>query len=132
MVSALSNNHDHHAYYLVFLCWESYPPNKEISSGMVLKSCCFSWMLKFYMVVLRELLFNDKDFLTFKISVISSRTSLFMKENKYFSQLNFWLPLGYVFALGLFFTEDTSQTRLLHRDMTDEWKGNHQENLLIY
>ena len=51
-----------------------------------------------------------------------------MKENKYFSQLNFWLPLGYVFALGLFFTEDTNQTKVLHRDMTDEWKG---KNLII-
>ena len=51
------------------------------------------------------------------------RTGLFMKENKYFSQLNFWFPLGYMLALGLFFTEDTSHTRLLHRDMTDEWKG---------
>ena len=51
------------------------------------------------------------------------RTSLFMKEKINFSMLNFWLPLGYVFALGLFFTEDTSQTRLLHRDMTDEWKS---------
>lgn len=51
------------------------------------------------------------------------RSSLFMKENKYFSQLNFWLPIGYVFALGLFFTEDTAHTRLLHRDMANEWKG---------
>ncbi|XP_071552262.1 N-acetylneuraminate (7)9-O-acetyltransferase [Panulirus ornatus] len=63
---------------------------------------------------------------------LCDRTSLFMKENKYFSQLNFWLPLGYVFALGLFFTEDTSQTRLLHRDMTDEWKGWMQLVILIY
>ncbi|XP_045612302.2 N-acetylneuraminate (7)9-O-acetyltransferase [Procambarus clarkii] len=63
---------------------------------------------------------------------LCDRTSLFMKENKYFSQLNFLLPLGYVFALGLFFTEDTSQTRLLHRDMTDEWKGWMQLVILIY
>ncbi|KAK8724760.1 hypothetical protein OTU49_010911, partial [Cherax quadricarinatus] len=63
---------------------------------------------------------------------LCDRTSLFMKENKYFSQLNFWLPLGYVFALGLFFTEDTSQTRLLHRDMTDEWRGWMQLVILIY
>lgn len=46
-----------------------------------------------------------------------------MKENKYFSQLNFWLPLGYILALGLFFTEDTPHTRLLHPHMTQEWKG---------
>ncbi|KAK8395993.1 hypothetical protein O3P69_005223 [Scylla paramamosain] len=63
---------------------------------------------------------------------LCDRTSLFMKENKYFSHLNFWLPLGYVFALGLFFTEDTSHTRLLHRDMTDEWKGWMQLVILIY
>ncbi|RXG68567.1 CAS1 domain-containing protein 1 [Armadillidium vulgare] len=63
---------------------------------------------------------------------LCDRTNLFMKENKYFSQLNFWLPIGYVFALGLFFTEDTSYTRLLHRDMTNEWKGWMQLVILIY
>jgi hypothetical protein len=46
-----------------------------------------------------------------------------MKENKYFSQVSFWLPFGYVFALGLFFTEDSRFTKVLHRDQTDEWKG---------
>jgi len=46
-----------------------------------------------------------------------------MKENKYFSQVSFWLPVGYVFALGLFFTEDSRYTKVLHRDQTDEWKG---------
>lgn len=51
------------------------------------------------------------------------RTNFFMKENKYFSQVSFWLPFGYVFALGLFFTEDSRFTKVLHRDQTDEWKG---------
>jgi hypothetical protein len=46
-----------------------------------------------------------------------------MKENKYFSEVSFWLPFGYVFALGLFFTEDSRFTKVLHRDQTDEWKG---------
>ncbi|CAL4067516.1 unnamed protein product, partial [Meganyctiphanes norvegica] len=63
---------------------------------------------------------------------LHGRTNFFMRENKYFSQLNFWLPLGYVFALGLFFTEDTRHTRLLHRDMTDEWKGWMQLVILVY
>ena len=54
---------------------------------------------------------------------IFSRTNFFMKENKYFSQVSFWLPVGYVFALGLFFTEDSRYTKVLHRDQTDEWKG---------
>lgn len=30
-----------------------------------------------------------------------------MKENKYFTYTNFFLPLGYLFALGLFFTEES-------------------------
>jgi hypothetical protein len=57
-----------------------------------------------------------------------------MKENKYFSQVSFWLPFGYVFALGLFFTEDSRFTKVLHRDQTDEWKGEgtcYDESLLI-
>jgi hypothetical protein len=37
--------------------------------------------------------------------------------------VSFWLPFGYVFALGLFFTEDSRFTKVLHRDQTDEWKG---------
>ncbi|KAA0193401.1 hypothetical protein HAZT_HAZT003199 [Hyalella azteca] len=63
---------------------------------------------------------------------LCDRTGLFMKENKYFSQLNFWFPIGYMLALGLFFTEDTSHTRILHRDMTDEWKGWMQLVILVY
>ena len=46
-----------------------------------------------------------------------------MKENKYYTHLNFWLPIGYVFAVGLFFHEESRSTRVLHRDQTDEWKG---------
>ncbi|OQR73458.1 CAS1 domain-containing protein 1-like [Tropilaelaps mercedesae] len=38
--------------------------------------------------------------------MICDRTDFFLKENKYFTQLNFFLPICYVFALGLFFTED--------------------------
>lgn len=55
--------------------------------------------------------------------LIYFRTNFFMKENKYFSEVSFWLPFGYVFALGLFFTEDSRFTKVLHRDQTDEWKG---------
>ena len=35
----------------------------------------------------------------------------------------FWLPVLYVFIVGLFFSEEAKGTRLLHRDQTDEWKG---------
>ena len=48
---------------------------------------------------------------------------MFMKENKYYSDLNFWLPVGYVFVLGLFFNEESRSTKVIHRDQTDEWKG---------
>lgn len=51
------------------------------------------------------------------------RTNFFMKENKYYSDASFWLPVGYVFVLGLFFTEESRYTKVLHRDQTDEWKG---------
>lgn len=46
-----------------------------------------------------------------------------MKENKYYSDASFWLPVGYVFVLGLFFTDESRYTKVLHRDQTDEWKG---------
>lgn len=51
------------------------------------------------------------------------RTNFFMKENKYYSSISFFLPLGYVFILGLFFTEDSRYTKVMNRDQTDEWKG---------
>lgn len=63
---------------------------------------------------------------------ICDRTNFFMKENKYYSEFSFWLPIGYMFTLGLFFTEDTRFTKVLHRDQTDEWKGWMQLVILIY
>ncbi|XP_065312385.1 N-acetylneuraminate (7)9-O-acetyltransferase isoform X6 [Dermacentor albipictus] len=63
---------------------------------------------------------------------VCDRTNFFMRENKYYTHLNFFLPVAYVFALGLFFTEETQQTQVLHRDQTDEWKGWMQLVLLVY
>lgn len=63
---------------------------------------------------------------------LCDRTIFFMKENKYYTHLNFFLPIAYVFAIGLFFTEESSQTRVLHRDQTDEWKGWMQLVILTY
>ncbi|XP_050545814.1 N-acetylneuraminate 9-O-acetyltransferase isoform X2 [Daktulosphaira vitifoliae] len=63
---------------------------------------------------------------------LCDRTNFFMKENKYYSDASFWLPVGYVFVLGLFFTEESRYTKLLHRDQTDEWKGWMQLVILIY
>lgn len=53
-------------------------------------------------------------------------------ENKYYTRPNFFLPIAYVFALGLFFTEESKHTHLLHRDQTDEWKGWMQLVILTY
>ncbi|KAI5719870.1 hypothetical protein M8J76_016173 [Diaphorina citri] len=58
-------------------------------------------------------------------------TNFFMKENKYYSQVSFWLPIGYVFVLGVFFTEDSRYIKILNRDQTDEWKGCMQLILVI-
>lgn len=63
---------------------------------------------------------------------LCDRTNFFMKENKYYSEFSFWLPIGYVSALGLFFTEDSKYTKVLHRDQIDEWKGWMQLVILVY
>ncbi|XP_063363249.1 N-acetylneuraminate 9-O-acetyltransferase [Cydia amplana] len=63
---------------------------------------------------------------------LCDRTNFFMKENKYYSEWSFWLPVGYVFALGLFFTDDSISTRVLHREQTNEWKGWMQLVILVY
>ncbi|XP_037938251.1 N-acetylneuraminate 9-O-acetyltransferase [Teleopsis dalmanni] len=54
---------------------------------------------------------------------LCDRTNFFMKENKYYSEFSFWIPVGYVFALGIFFMEDSRFTKVLNRDQTDELKG---------
>ncbi|XP_067685782.1 N-acetylneuraminate 9-O-acetyltransferase-like isoform X1 [Haliotis asinina] len=63
---------------------------------------------------------------------LCDRTNFFMKENKYYTHVNFFLPFAYVMILGFFFTEKTDKTAVLHRDQTDEWKGWMQLAFLIY
>lgn len=63
---------------------------------------------------------------------VCDRTNYFMKENKYYSEFSFWLPIGYVTVLGLFFTEDSKFTKVLHRDQLNEWKGWMQLVILVY
>ncbi|XP_055390090.1 N-acetylneuraminate 9-O-acetyltransferase [Condylostylus longicornis] len=63
---------------------------------------------------------------------LCDRTNFFMKENKYYSEFSFWIPVGYVFALGLFFTEDSRFTKVLNRDQTDELRGWMLLVILIY
>ncbi|EDW06193.1 N-acetylneuraminate 9-O-acetyltransferase [Drosophila mojavensis] len=54
---------------------------------------------------------------------LCDRTNFFMKENKYYSEFSFWIPVAYVFALGLFFTEESGFTKVLNRHQTDELRG---------
>lgn len=63
---------------------------------------------------------------------LCDRTNFFMKENKYFTKPNFFLPIAYVFALGLFFTDESVHRTVLHRDQTNELKGWMQLVILAY
>lgn len=63
---------------------------------------------------------------------VCDRTNFFMKENKYYSEFSFWIPVGYMCVLGLFFTDDSRYTKVLHQDQTDESKGWMQLVILIY
>lgn len=63
---------------------------------------------------------------------VCDRTNFFMKENKYYSEFSFWLPIAYVFVLGLFFTEDSKFTKVMHRDQINELKGWMQLVILVY
>ena len=53
-------------------------------------------------------------FLINKTILLFFRTNFFMKENKYFTRINFFLPFAYVMILGLFFTESTSKVNTPH------------------
>lgn len=63
---------------------------------------------------------------------LCDRTNFFMKENKYYSEFSFWIPVCWLSAVGLFFTEDSKFTRVMHRDQTDEMKGFMILMVLIY
>lgn len=63
---------------------------------------------------------------------LCDRTNFFMKENKYYSEFSFWIPVCWMSAVGLFFTEDSKFTRVMHRDQTDEMKGFMIIVVLIY
>ncbi|XP_066147972.1 N-acetylneuraminate 9-O-acetyltransferase [Euwallacea fornicatus] len=73
-----------------------------------------------------------KMFIIMSYFFVCDRTNFFMKENKYYSEFSFWLPIGYVMVLGLFFTEDSKLTKILHRDQLNECKGWMQLVILVY
>ncbi|KAM8966254.1 N-acetylneuraminate (7)9-O-acetyltransferase [Pelodytes ibericus] len=60
------------------------------------------------------------------------RANLFMKENKFYTHSSFFIPIIYILVLGLFYNENTKETKLLNREQTDEWKGWMQLVILIY
>ncbi|KAH0627449.1 hypothetical protein JD844_003161 [Phrynosoma platyrhinos] len=60
------------------------------------------------------------------------RANLFMKENKFYTHSSFFIPIIYILVLGIFYTENTKETKVLNREQTDEWKGWMQLVILIY
>ncbi|XP_069815512.1 N-acetylneuraminate (7)9-O-acetyltransferase [Dendropsophus ebraccatus] len=60
------------------------------------------------------------------------RANLYMKENKFYTHSSFFIPIIYILVLGVFYNENTKETKLLNRDQTDEWKGWMQLVILIY
>ena len=43
------------------------------------------------------------------VVIMFFRTTFFMKENKYYTPVNFFLPFAYIMILGFFFTESTDK-----------------------
>uniref|UniRef100_A0A8C5M6S3 CAS1 domain containing 1 n=1 Tax=Leptobrachium leishanense TaxID=445787 RepID=A0A8C5M6S3_9ANUR len=60
------------------------------------------------------------------------RADLYMKENKFYTHSSFFIPIIYILVLGIFYNENTKETKLLNREQTDEWKGWMQLVILIY
>uniref|UniRef100_G3UQI9 Cas1p 10 TM acyl transferase domain-containing protein n=1 Tax=Meleagris gallopavo TaxID=9103 RepID=G3UQI9_MELGA len=63
---------------------------------------------------------------------LCDRANLFMKENKFYTHSSFFIPIVYILVLGVFYTENTKETKVLNREQTDEWKGWMQLVILIY
>ncbi|KAM6903155.1 N-acetylneuraminate (7)9-O-acetyltransferase [Lycodopsis pacificus] len=63
---------------------------------------------------------------------LCDRADVFMKEQKFYTHSTFFIPLIYMFVLGVFYNEKTKETKFLNREQTDEWKGWMQLVILIY
>ncbi|XP_058475744.1 N-acetylneuraminate 9-O-acetyltransferase isoform X2 [Solea solea] len=63
---------------------------------------------------------------------LCDRADVFMKEQKFYTHSTFFIPLVYIFILGVFYSENSKETKLLNREQTDEWKGWMQLVILIY
>ncbi|XP_034748175.1 N-acetylneuraminate 9-O-acetyltransferase [Etheostoma cragini] len=63
---------------------------------------------------------------------LCDRADVFMKEQKFYTHSTFFIPFIYIFVLGVFYNENSKETKLLNREQTDEWKGWMQLVILIY
>ncbi|XP_028284451.1 N-acetylneuraminate (7)9-O-acetyltransferase [Parambassis ranga] len=63
---------------------------------------------------------------------LCDRADVFMKEQKFYTHSTFFIPLIYIFVLGVFYSENSKETKSLNREQTDEWKGWMQLVILIY
>ncbi len=83
----------------------------------------FAWIIKIFVQICR--------FLT-ELTTGRQVTWILFFLVRYFTHLNFWLPVMYILIVGLFFHEEAKQTTLLHRQQTDEWKGNVVKDDIFY
>jgi hypothetical protein len=37
--------------------------------------------------------------------------------------MKFWLPVGFLLLIGVIFSEEAKDARMMNRQQTDEWKG---------
>lgn len=63
---------------------------------------------------------------------LCDRADVFMKEQKFYTHSTFFIPLIYILVLGVFYSENSKEAKLLNREQTDEWKGWMQLVILIY
>uniref|UniRef100_A0A669CTU1 CAS1 domain containing 1 n=1 Tax=Oreochromis niloticus TaxID=8128 RepID=A0A669CTU1_ORENI len=63
---------------------------------------------------------------------LCDRADVFMKEQKFYTHSTFFIPLIYIFVLGVFYSDNSKEAKLLNREQTDEWKGWMQLVILIY
>ncbi|KAJ8403107.1 hypothetical protein AAFF_G00360230 [Aldrovandia affinis] len=63
---------------------------------------------------------------------LCDRADIFMKEQKFYTHSTFFIPLIYIFVLGIFYIVNSKEAKLLNREQTDEWKGWMQLVILIY
>ncbi|XP_044535790.1 N-acetylneuraminate 9-O-acetyltransferase isoform X3 [Gracilinanus agilis] len=82
-------------------------------SEVVLQSCCKLGLIMAYFY-------------------LCDRADLFMKENKFYTHSSFFTPIIYILVLGVFYNENTKETKMLNREQTEEWKGWMQLVILIY